>query len=495
MPEKTEQATLETDLDRGELIVNGAASFAERGSGWIITGSDITVTHRLTPVHFYRHGWQSWSMAGWERLDHPPSAIAVPGLHPQADDPALEGRTDHIGSWVGVVEDDDRSGLLLGALGTDAWVSIADGSMRGSAAGDVDWFLGVGRSDDLLDEYGRLLGSTLGTRRTNPGRLWCTWYSQDRDLDSARVKELVGTVGELAFDVFLVDDGWEQAIGDWRPNEAFPEGMQPIAAEIAGSGMRPGLWLAPFAVEADQADHWKGLLIEDEDGAPMLAGHNWDTRFYGVDLSNAVALDRVVETLRTAVSWGFTYLKLDFLFAGAIPGKRIKDGPREHIYRRAVETIRAALGDDVYLSACGAPVVPSIGTFDSLRVGPDVAPYWESPLYEHVKDYSAPGTRRAIATSLARLWLGEAIQLDPDVAYFRSRNNLLNASQRRQIQDLCLITGLKGTSDPPGWLDPGETLVLEAFLEEAPKVSQLDRYRFRLDGRVADFSETVEGAF
>jgi alpha-galactosidase len=495
MPEKTEQTTSEIALNRAGLTVNGATSFAERGSGWIVTGRDVTVSHQLNPVEFYRHGWQSWSMAGWERLDQTPSAIAVPGLHRQADDPALEGRTDHVGSWVGVIEDHDRSGLLLGALGMDARVSVADGSIRGSGAGEVDWFVAVGGSDNLLDEYGRLLGSTLGTRRSNPGRLWCTWYSQGRNLESTRVKELVDEVGKLSFDVFLVDDGWERAIGDWRPNEAFPEGMTPIAAEIAASGMRPGLWLAPFAVEAAQADLWKGLLVEGENGAPVLAGHNWDTLFYGIDLSNPIALGRVVEILKTAVSWGFTYLKLDFLFAGAIPGRRSSQEGREYIYRQAVETTRAALGDDVYLNACGAPVLPSIGLFDSIRVGPDVAPYWESPLYEHVRDYSAPGTRRAIATSLARLWLGEAIQVDPDVAYFRSRNNLLDASQRRHLQDLCLITGLKGTSDPPGWLDRGETDVLEAFLEQAPKVSQLDRFRFQLDGRVADFSETVDGAY
>jgi alpha-galactosidase len=195
------------------------------------------------------------------------------------------------------------------------------------------------------------------------------------------------------------------------------------------------------------------------------------------------------------VAWGFTYLKLDFLFAGAIPGRRESEEPREQIYRQAITKIRESLGDDVHLNACGAPVVPSVGVFDSIRVGPDVAPYWESPLYEHVRDYSAPGTRRAIASSLARLWLGAAIQVDPDVAFFRTQQSLLDLAQRQMLQDLASITGFLATSDPPDWLDESQTGVLREFLNRSSEISRLDRYRFRIGEREVDFESTVDGAF
>lgn len=477
------------------IEVVGARSIEKIDEGWIVTGREVNLSHKLSPVRFYRHGWQSWSMVGWERINAPRTAIATPGLHRQADAPELEGRVDHVGSWVGAVEEPDRTGLLLGSLGIDARVSVADGTITGTAAEEVEWFLSVGSSDGSLDEYGRRLASALGSRSMAPGPLWCTWYSQGRELEASSLRSLIADTSRLPFEVFLVDDGWERAIGDWLPNEAFGEGMGPIAAEIEKAGMRPGLWLAPFTVEASQADRWEGLLIESDDGAPLLAGRNWETQYYGIDLSHPLAMQRVIETLRTAVSWGFTYLKLDFLFTGAIPGRRHRPTPPERVYRLAVEAIRAELGDDVYMNACGAPVVPSVGIFDSIRVGPDVAPFWEDPAYSENRDYSAPGTRRAIATSLGRLWLRPAIGVDPDVAYFRTERMAMTSEQRRFLQDICRLTGFRATSDPPSWLNQAETEALVEYLGFEAEVVREGRYSYRLGDRQVDFGPVVEGAF
>ncbi|MEX1133507.1 MAG: glycoside hydrolase family 36 protein [Acidimicrobiia bacterium] len=482
-------------ISRAALKFKGAEAEADHELGWVLSGSDVVVEPALAATRFYRHGWQSWSIAGWERLDSPPASIAIPGLHRQADDPALGDRSDHVGSWVGVIEAEDGSAVLLGALGTDAWVSAGDGTLRGVAATEIDWFVAVGSGDEVLNNYGIALAGALGTRRSDPGAVWCTWYSQGRDVDSSSISGLISDVAKLPFDVFLIDDGWEKAIGNWTPNSGFPLGMGPVADEIASNDMRPGLWLAPLAVEVAEVESWRGCLVEDDSGQPVPAGRNWGTEYFAVDVSNKEALHRVIDTLESVVAWGFTYLKLDFLFAGAIPGRRASEEPREQIYRQAFAQIRESLGDDVHLNACGAPVIPSVGVFDSIRVGPDVAPYWESPLYEHVRDYSTPGTRRAIATSLARLWLGGAIQVDPDVVFFRTQQSLLDPAQRQTLQDLASITGFLATSDPPDWLDESQTGALRDFLSQTSEISRLDRYRFRIGEREVDFEPTVNGAF
>ena len=482
-------------LRRQGLTLAGATKVVELDVGWIATGRELRLSHRLAATHFFRHGWQSWSIGAWQNLDQPPVSIAVHDLQRQADDPALAGRADHVGSWVGVVEDEDGVGLLLGALGTDATVSVGDAGLLGQSETEIDWLVAIGEPDACLKVYATSLASVLGSRRSHPGPVWCTWYSQGRNLDAVSIGNLISEVSELPFEVFLVDDGWERAIGDWHPNSGFRDGMGKVAAEIERHGMRPGIWLAPLAVESKEADDWEGCLVEDEEGRPLPAGRNWDTVYYGVDVSHPRALDRVVESVERAVDWGFTYLKLDFLFAGAIPGKRHLDAPREQIFRLAMEQIRAAVGEEVHLNACGAPILPSLGIFDSIRVGPDSAPYWESPLYEYVGDYSAPGTRRAIATSLSRLWLQEAILVDPDVVFFRSRLNLLDDEQRRLFQDLATITGFLATSDPPGWLDEQELSDLARFLRQTPDIARVDRTRFRIGDRIVDFSEAVEGAF
>ncbi|MEK8168903.1 hypothetical protein NKH77_00955 [Streptomyces sp. M19] len=52
---------------------------------------------------------------------------------------------------------------------------------------------------------------------------------------------------------------------------------------------------------------------------------------------------------------GFTYLKIDFIGAGAVPGARSTDIGREAAYRLGLEIIREEAGPDAYLLGSGAP--------------------------------------------------------------------------------------------------------------------------------------------
>ena len=163
----------------------------------------------------------------------------------------------------------------------------------------------------------------------------------------------------------------------------------------------------------------------------MFAGRNWGGPCHALDVTHPDAGDFLAEVLRPVVEAGFTFLKLDFLFAAALPGHRRDDSlSGEAAYRHGVETVRRIVGDDVYLLACGAPVIASLGVFDGIRIGPDVAPWWEqADVTRYLHDVTAPSTRYAVATSAHRLWLSAVIDTDPDVAYFRSRQCLLTAEQ------------------------------------------------------------------
>jgi alpha-galactosidase len=73
--------------------------------------------------------------------------------------------------------------------------------------------------------------------------------------------------------------------------------------------------------------------------------------------------------------------------------------------------IRDAAGERSTLLGCGAPLLPSIGLVDAMRVSPDVAPQFDPP----DGDVSQPSMRgallagRARAFQHARLWVN-----DPD---------------------------------------------------------------------------------
>ena len=94
----------------------------------------------------------------------------------------------------------------------------------------------------------------------------------------------------------------------------------------------------------------------------------------------------------------------------------------------------------------------------------------------------------AIATSSQRLWLRAAFDTDPDVVYFDRSGVDLDERTIGALQDLAQIAGFLGVSDPPASLANSERAELERTLLTTPTVVPVDRHRWRLDGRVVDFS-------
>lgn len=460
--------------------------------GWTVEAREVQIAPGETPEDFFRHGWHSFSAAGWVHATSDYEPIPVPALQMVDDDPAHAGEPWHSSAWVGAYRDVHGEVTLLGALGLDARVHAHDGQLVGRTAGsEIAWFIARGGEREVFDAYARMLGERVGRRRSSAPRLWSSWYSYYEDITEGSLRSNLADVADWPIDVFQTDDGWQQAVGDWEPNDRFPDGMADLAARIRSAGLRPGLWIAPFIAWPSSKlfrrhPEW---FVRDEDGNPLPAGYNWRDWYYTLDLSRDDVLAFIEQVIRTARGWGFELLKLDFLFAGAIPGVRSHNGPREALYRNAVERIRSAAGDDAYLLACGAPIVPSVGVFDAIRISNDVSPYWDNPtLTEVVGAVSEVATRGAIATSLHRLWLQELIATDPDVVFFRSRGNLMNDEQRRWLQDLAVLARFHGSSDPPSWLDPHERDALVAWMDADPKVEHLDGYHFRIDGREVDFT-------
>jgi alpha-galactosidase len=458
-----------------------------------MAGGSLRVPVPPEAGRFYRHGWHSWSPTGWVDRHRRPERVAVMEYRTMGDDPAHADDDHPGGSAVGAVEVEDGEAQLLGALGLDAWVRVEGRELVGE--GDGEWFTLTGEPDAVFRRYADQLGHLLGARPSDPGPIWSSWYGFYRDVSEDSMGEVLAGLGDLPFTVVQVDDGWQRGIGDWQAGAGFPSGMPALAERISATGRAPGLWLAPFLTNHDSAlaRERPELLLRDGDGVPVAAAFNWGGIAYALDVTRADAVEAVAETIHAVRNWGYSFLKLDFLYAAALPGRHQEPAGRESAYRRAIAAIRQAAGDDAYLLACGAPVVASLGVFDAIRVGPDAAPYWENAdRVVHLHDRSGPGAADAIATSLNRLWVRDVITPDPDVAFFRSRACLLSPAQRRLTADLGAVCGFRATSDPPMWLDPDERAELERFLVERPEVHQIGRYRFLLGGREVDFTEIVE---
>jgi alpha-galactosidase len=461
----------------------------------IIKANEIQVELPSVPVQYYRHGWQSWSLAAWTNLT--PLPVQKPAIfHP------LQVNIEHVykshpnGSWLGAVQFADGNILLLGALALDTHVSLINDVLHGrSAAGQAEWLISYGQENAVFKEYiGELEIRFNKVQKNIKPRVWCSWYSLYTMIDEEILYKAFDELGDLPFDVLQVDDGWQKSIGDWEANEKFPAGMTALAEKIKSTGRKAGLWLAPLiATESSKLfrEH-QDWFLRNERGVFVTAGFNWGEHLFALDTTRPDVAAWLAALMLQVRAWGFDYLKLDFLYAGALKGKRHQDLPREAAYREALRLMREAMGLDAFFLTCGTPIFPALGLCDAIRIGPDVSHEWEKHR-DAVLFYnpSIPATRSAIRTSLNRLWLSPLLHIDPDVAYFASKENLLSLEQKRLLQDLALICNFKATSELPQWMTNEEREQLRAFLNLDPQVKRTGRYTFSIDDRIVDFTSAI----
>ena len=477
---------------------------------------EINIPISSPAKRYYRHGWQSWSLTAWQAvaqtLQIPKPALLRPMQH---DAVYIHEKHPH-GSSVGAVEMQNGKTLLLGALGLDAHVFLDGDKLIGRYESEGgEWFTAEGDEQEVFAQYAAKLKNEFARQQyrqsnlpqnetasvqkhaprrfTNPPTVWCSWYSFYTHISETNLNQALNDLGDLPFDVFQVDDGWQRAIGDWIPNDKFPGGMDALTAQIRRTGRTPGLWLAPLLVvpSSDIYRQHPDWLLRDEKGKLVSAGFNWNEPLYALDTTHPGVLKWLSAIMKQVRDWGFDYVKLDFLYAGALPGARHTPTPREQAYRQGLRTIREALGDAYFLT-CGAPIIPSLGLCDGMRIGPDVASHWASDRDDLLlNNFAIPSTRNAIRTTVNRLWLSPLVHTDPDVAYFASAQNTMTTEQEKMLQDLALVCNYKATSDKPNWWTEDERHNLRTFLESKPNIARKGRYTFLLGNKEVDFSSAM----
>lgn len=281
--------------------------------------------------------------------------------------------------------------------------------------------------------------------RTMPAG-WCSWYCywgavREQDvLDNLAVMDRL----DLRVDVVQVDDGHQAEIGDWNERSGRFGPLSALADRITATGRRAGVWTAPFLVGARSrlaAEHPDWLV-----GDVVVSEDSWQQRVLALDVTHPDAAEHLSQVYRRLAAEGFSYFKLDFLLAGALPGRRHQDAGPLEAYRLGLQLVREAVGADALLLGCGAPLLPSIGLVDAMRVSPDVSPYDEPEL----GDRSQPGLRSAMDTGRARTWQhGRFWVNDPDCLIVRPEVT----SREAWAEHVSASGGLVVSSDPLAALD------------------------------------------
>ena len=244
--------------------------------------------------------------------------------------------------------------------------------------------------------------------------------------------------------VFQVDDGWERSVGDWEADPAkFPAGMKAMAERIEAKGYIPGLWLAPFIAQNGSAvvrEHPEWVL-RSRGGKPVVGGYNngWDGDYYALDVSNR-AFDDYIEAVfeRAVEDWGYRYLKLDFLFAGLMRGKRSGGGAAfehyERVIRRITSRVRDRRGRPVAWLGCGAPFEASFRHFPLMRIGADTKEAWDWDLLRRLGMEGRPSAWINLQHTIGKTILdGTVFVNDPDVVFCREKGMLYGERERELI--------------------------------------------------------------
>ncbi|WP_053207238.1 glycoside hydrolase family 36 protein [Jiangella muralis] len=334
-------------------------------------------------AEIFEHGWQSFSPTTTYALGvrpHRPTSERNRMLnyrqssHPGPDGYFGEGVlavADGAGSvHVVAAEDPFTTGVRLQAVVSGSSVVVgADGPVAVSVLPGSD-------VQAALRSWALSAVAAAGLPAARPApTAWCSWYEYWGGVRREDIVENLDAMRslDLPVDVVQIDDGYSAEIGDWlTPSDTFAD-LRGLVEKIRGEGRRAGIWLAPFFAGARSrlaAEHPDWLLRHPHGGA-LHAGNNWNQDLYSLDLSHPGAAEWMQTVFSTFASWGIDYFKIDFIAAGAIPGRRHSGADPVTAYRDGLRLIRSAVGPSAHILGCGAPVLPSVGLVDSIRVSAD----------------------------------------------------------------------------------------------------------------------------
>ena len=154
---------------------------------------------------------------------------------------------------------------------------------------------------------------------------WCSWYHYYEHITTQNLLQNFHKLGGLKYEfdcnLAVVDDGYMTAWGDWdslKP-KSFPpipvhnstqtnttnattQIMRSISKAIKDNGMKPGVWLAPYACDKHStiAKLHPDWIIKNEKGR-YANSSNCGKFFYGLDATNPAVREHAFKAVRRAV--------------------------------------------------------------------------------------------------------------------------------------------------------------------------------------------------
>ncbi len=241
-----------------------------------------------------------------------------------------------------------------------------------------------------LENYGRAIRVLHKARVNTPTPIgWWSWtafyYGVTEGTSLTNAAWLAQNLEPLGYKYFQIDEGYQYARGEYSTADgrAFPRGMGYVGDRVRSQGLTFGVWVAPFEVSERSwvYEHHPEWLVHTREGQPVHIGKigTFDD-LYVLDTTHPGAQEYLRSTYRTLVKeWGVRFIKMDFMDAAAVEGVRYRpETTALEAQRIGLETIRAAVGEDVVLDKDGSPMLTPVGIVDAGRTSQDTGHTFES---------------------------------------------------------------------------------------------------------------------
>ncbi|MFA6243214.1 MAG: alpha-galactosidase [Candidatus Hydrogenedentales bacterium] len=355
-------------------------------------------------------------------------------------------------------------------------------------------YLSIAEKDpfDALERFARHLAAVNNVTGKRPflPHGWDSWNTEYRsDINEARVMENLDFVDanlkRYGWNHFAIDDGWQDARGDWEANpERFPKGMKAVADAIHARGMTAGIWIAPFTVDVDSTlakEHPEWLALPNALGREVV---NENERI--LDVTAPGALDYVRQLAsKIGNEWGFDALmEADYVYQLLLAEKYHDTSlTRIEVFRKGMQALREGMGEDKFIMSF-APLPVSGTLANGLRLGNDCAPIWRKD-----PDKWPWGCVETMTTAARRYYFTPSLWApDLDCAYFghdatRARWDVADKPKLTRDQTLAWLTGevMSGGTvligDRFSGLAPDEVAVLRRLLPTMGRARPVDLFR------------------
>lgn len=256
--------------------------------------------------------------------------------------------------------------------------------------GSVDSRQGKGNYASLLEAYAEELTKIKSaTPLLENSAIGFSWPAYGHDINQEIIEQEIEASKGIV-DTYIIDAGWA---GGANPENVYQVATQKfpdlpgLAQKMREAGIRPGIWVAPFALYRLKKTPESLTTLKTEDGKPARSQFPIKENYLfgilnrlnptNVDISIPQVREYISQQFVELAKMGFEVFKLDFLsqaFAGKMANN---DKTSIEYYRQTIQEVREAvqkqLGKEIILIGCGGPWLESIGLFNGSRMTPDSA--------------------------------------------------------------------------------------------------------------------------